>query len=332
MDFARDLGIALHHARARTDELFELVRPDAIYDRPIAERHRILFYLGHVEAFDWNLICGQREDIRSFHPEFDRLFAFGIDPPPGQLPSDEPRDWPAVPEVENYNRRTRAGIDAVLAELPEQLLHVAIEHRLMHAETLSYILHNLPYERKLAPRDAQPQPQARGAVRPRMVHFAAGKAQLGLPRGQAFGWDNEFEAHCIDVPAFSMGKYKVTNGEYLEFVRQVLAVGGLLYLPMGDVLCVAPGLVCAQPKACPRGSPRLSFPAIKGPSAAEGTSLVARVGHRAAPVFFSYGRLCRNVEQRLGVRRPEYSMATCCDLFRQFPPNTASIPARVRRL
>jgi formylglycine-generating enzyme required for sulfatase activity len=220
MDFARDLGIALQHARARTDELFELVRPDAIYDRPIAERHRILFYLGHVEAFDWNLICGQREDIRSFHPEFDRLFAFGIDPAPGQLPSDEPRDWPAVPEVEKYNRRTRASIDAVLAELPEQLLHVAIEHRLMHAETLAYILHNLPYVKKLAPLDAQPQPQSMGVVRPRMVHFAAGKAQLGLPRGQGFGWDNEFEAHCVDVPAFSMGKYKVTNGEYLEFVRQ----------------------------------------------------------------------------------------------------------------
>jgi formylglycine-generating enzyme required for sulfatase activity len=24
----------------------------------------------------------------------------------------------------------------------------------------------------------------------------------------------------VDVPAFSIGKYKVTNGEYLEFVRQ----------------------------------------------------------------------------------------------------------------
>ena len=96
MDLVRDLGTALQSARARTDELFALVRPDAIYDRPIAERHRIIFYLGHVEAFDWNLLRGYRPDVRPFHPEFDRLFAFGIDPPPGQLPADQPRDWPCL--------------------------------------------------------------------------------------------------------------------------------------------------------------------------------------------------------------------------------------------
>ena len=222
MGLSRELRIALHGARARTDELFGLVRPDAIYDRPIAERHRIIFYLGHVEAFDWNLIGGHAGFLRSFHPEFDRLFAFGIDPPPGQLPSDEPGDWPAVPEVERYNRRTRLEIDGVLEELPEQLLHVAIEHRLMHAETLAYILHNLPYEKKLdpGPEDTAPGSGVLAAPRHRMLDFAAGKIQLGLPPGQGFGWDNEFQAHCADVPAFSIGKYKVTNGEYLEFVRQ----------------------------------------------------------------------------------------------------------------
>src|SRR5664279_1776285 len=100
MSLSRNLEPALSDARARTDELFALVRPDAIFDRPIAERHRLIFYLGHVEAFDWNLIGGHGAGLRSFHPEFDRLFAFGIDPPPGQLPSDQPRDWPGVPEVE----------------------------------------------------------------------------------------------------------------------------------------------------------------------------------------------------------------------------------------
>jgi gamma-glutamyl hercynylcysteine S-oxide synthase len=219
MDLARDLGTALHSARARTDELFALVRPDAIYDRPIAERHRIIFYLGHVEAFDWNLLRGHRPDVRPFHPGFDRLFAFGIDPPPGQLPADQPRDWPGVPEVEAYNRRVRAEFDAHFDDLPEQLCHVAIEHRLMHAETLAYILHNMPYEKKIAAADSAPAAGSPEAVRSRMVDFSAGKVQLGLPEGQGFGWDNEFQAHCVDVPAFSTAKYKVTNGEYLEFVR-----------------------------------------------------------------------------------------------------------------
>ena len=49
----------------------------------------------------------------------------------------------------------------------------------------------------------------------------ANGGELGpLGGGEAFGWDNEFEAHTVEVPAFSVGQYKVTNGEYLEFVRQ----------------------------------------------------------------------------------------------------------------
>ena len=38
------------------------------------------------------------------------------------------------------------------------LLHVAIEHRLMHAETLAYLLHNLPLDRKIAQPAPLPDP------------------------------------------------------------------------------------------------------------------------------------------------------------------------------
>src|SRR5690242_15691357 len=141
----------LQQVRQLTDDLFQIVRPDSMYQRPIPERHRILFYLGHLEAFDWNLLARHAFDLPPFHPEFDRLFAFGIDPAAGDLPDDQPSDWPRIPEVQSYNQQTRDRIDEVLAEVPEPFLHAAIEHRLMHAETLAYILHQLPYEEKLAP-------------------------------------------------------------------------------------------------------------------------------------------------------------------------------------
>jgi formylglycine-generating enzyme required for sulfatase activity len=195
-----------------------LVRPDSLYERPIPERHRIVFYIGHLEAFDWNLIARYALDRPSFHPEFDRLFAFGIDPPPGRLPSDKPSDWPGLAEVVRYNDRVREEVDALLPSVPEQLLHVAIEHRLMHAETLAYILHSLPYDRKLPPPAAPP-----GEAEPpkdAMVDIPAGSARLGIAPGCGFGWDNEFQAHTLDVPAFSIGRYKVTNGDYLAFVRE----------------------------------------------------------------------------------------------------------------
>lgn len=206
-----------HQARQLTDALFQVVRPDSLYERPIPERHRILFYLGHLEAFDWNLMARHALELPAFDPTLDRLFAFGIDPVEGDLPDDQPSDWPTAAEVERYNHRTRKRIDTVLPHVPEPMLEAAIEHRLMHAETLAYIFHQLPYERKVG--SSVPPAPAPRPVQPGMIEIPAGPAELGLRPGTGFGWDNEYQAHTVEVPAFSIARYKVTNGDYLEFVR-----------------------------------------------------------------------------------------------------------------
>ena len=41
-------------------------------------------------------------------------------------------------------------------------------------------------------------------------------------RGETFGWDNEYEIHTADVPAFEIDQYEVTNRQYLDF----MAAGG----------------------------------------------------------------------------------------------------------
>jgi iron(II)-dependent oxidoreductase len=207
----------MRQARTRTDRLFELLQPNALYSRPVPERHRLIFYLGHLEAFDWNQICRQTLGTPSFQPEFDRLFEFGIDPPVGQAPSDQPSDWPSPIEVRAYKDRARKILDEVLVQAPEQMIHVALEHRLMHAETLAYLLHNLPYAEKNCV-----TPDRRHSSRQlpsKSIEIPEGEATLGQ-RADEFGWDNEFDRHRVLVPAFSIGKYKVTNGEYLAFVRQ----------------------------------------------------------------------------------------------------------------
>jgi iron(II)-dependent oxidoreductase len=220
----------LREARLNTDALFGIVQENSLYDRPIPERHRIIFYLGHLEAFDLNLFRESGSGLRSSHPEFDRLFAFGIDPVGGGLPTDRPEDWPALEEVRSYHDRVREEIDSYLdgadfAETsragiagPETLLHVAIEHRLMHAETLAYMFHRLPVGKKHAQRQAV---FSMGLIEPRMLKIPAGKATLGLPRNAhgPFGWDNEFEAIEVEVPAFQIDKYMVTNAEYVEFLE-----------------------------------------------------------------------------------------------------------------
>ena len=227
----------LTDARVRTDKIFDIVRPDSLYERPIPERHRIIFYLGHLEAFDWNLLRERVLGLKAFDPALDKLFAFGIDPVDGALPSDQPIDWPSAADARQYVKRIRKSIDAGLAGLTsadwnsrpagadftaKMLLNVAIEHRLMHAETLTYMLHQLPLDRKI--RKQRKPALIVPPIVPTIIEIPAGRATLGLARGDesAFGWDNEYEAHTVDVPAFTIDKYKVTNGQYLDFV----AAGG----------------------------------------------------------------------------------------------------------
>src|SRR5260370_31781902 len=83
------LLLELSQARARSDALFEIVRPEAFYERPIAERHRIIFYLGHLEAFDRNLFGRELGGLQSFAPRLDNPFSFGIHPVKGELPHDQ---------------------------------------------------------------------------------------------------------------------------------------------------------------------------------------------------------------------------------------------------
>lgn len=226
-------------ARSITDALFASLDDDTLYQRPIAERHRIVFYLGHLEAFDWNLLTHRRTVVAPVNTGFNQLFAFGIDPVGTGLPQDLPGDWPELPDILAYRQAVRDALDEFVDTLPVSwagpwaggggrhfdaacLLNVAIEHRLMHAETLAYMLHRLPVGAMRAPALADanlPAPQA-NTFDPAMVNIPRGQVVLGESRDNvhAFGWDNEFPAHEVEVPAFAMDQHMVTNGQYLDFM------------------------------------------------------------------------------------------------------------------
>jgi formylglycine-generating enzyme required for sulfatase activity len=203
---------ALRRARARMDAMFGLVQPDSLYERPIPPRHRIVFYIGHVEAFDKNLLGAP-----SFAPDLDRLFAFGIDPPPGEMPNDGPDSWPELARVYEYRDRTRQRVDAAWHDAPEQKRHVAVEHRLMHAETLAYMLHGMDTARLVRP---QPPPHEDGPKpESSMIPILAGEARLGQHDADDFGWDNEFRPYHVAVPSFQVDRYPITNRQWLQFVE-----------------------------------------------------------------------------------------------------------------
>jgi ergothioneine biosynthesis protein EgtB len=229
--------------RARTRAIFDLIDPSAYYSRPIALRNPIVFYEGHLPAFSVISFLRRGLGRPPVDAALEKLFERGIDP--DSTDSAVPRSgadtvWPPRSEVLAFGDRADAAMVAAMeeAELREdrpamhraQALYTALEHEAMHQETLLYMWHRLAYDKKLKPGSAvrdsgsgglripHPGSWPRAAIRS-TVRIPAGIVTLGADRTRIpFGWDNEFDVHQIDVPAFEIDVHNVTNREFLEFI------------------------------------------------------------------------------------------------------------------
>jgi iron(II)-dependent oxidoreductase len=217
--------LELREARAESDRLFRCLTQEAMYERPIAERHRVLFYLGHLDGFDAIQICREGLGLKLRDPQLDDLFQAGIDPDSSNLPSDKPEDWPTLSQIRAYVDRCRYQVDQNLDRAPLDVVFMALEHRLMHLETLAYMFHNLPHDCKIPLASDVFVPSPGASVENHWRSIPEGTAILGLARRDAagdtaFGWDNEFDELHVRVPAFRTQRFPVSNGEYLRFVQQ----------------------------------------------------------------------------------------------------------------
>jgi ergothioneine biosynthesis protein EgtB len=223
--------------RQRSRMLFDMLDPSVYYDRPILLRNPIVFYEGHLPAFSLIALIQRGLAQPGVDARLEQLFARGIDPE--DEASAVPRSgastiWPTREDVLEFGRRADEAIVSALAGASfdfsgagsaamkgGEAIFTALEHEAMHQETLLYMWHRLPHDRKRKPADVRYE---LGATPPRAarVRIPRGSATLGAHRGRGFGWDNEFDAHRVDVPAFEIDVHNVTNADFLAFV----AAGG----------------------------------------------------------------------------------------------------------
>jgi gamma-glutamyl hercynylcysteine S-oxide synthase len=226
--------------RARSAQLFAMLDADTYYQRPISLRNPIVFYEGHLPAFNVIVLIKRGLGQPGVDEKLERLFARGIDPEDEQAAAaNASSPWPSREAVQTY---ARAADDLMIEALRHATIdrpghpvldraegaYTALEHEAMHQETLLYMWHRLPHAVKQAPEN-----NARGAVLtaadrtppvPRIAHVPAGRTTLGASRHAGglnvvpFGWDNEFDAHVHDVPAFDIDVYNVTNADFLRFM------------------------------------------------------------------------------------------------------------------
>jgi iron(II)-dependent oxidoreductase len=226
-----DMVERYRHNRQRSREIFDLLSDDAYYSRPIALRHPIVFYDGHLPAFSFNTLVKRALGRPSIDARLETLFARGIDPhETSSRPGTTEATWPSRDDVRAFAAEAdRQILDALEnAELDrpgDPLLDHAeaaftiIEHEAMHQETLLYMWHRLPLEQKRRP--AGYEPRVVGSTpKTEWIEVPTGRATLGVNRGSIdFGWDNEFPAFAVDVEGFAIERHDVTNARFVEFVE-----------------------------------------------------------------------------------------------------------------
>jgi iron(II)-dependent oxidoreductase len=215
--------------RLRSHAIFDLVADEAYYDRPIAQRHPLVFYEGHLPAFSFNTLVNRGLGGPSIDDRLQSLFARGIDPSESDHTAGNAVHWPERSVVRQFADEADRHVIAALThgDLDQpghplldraEAAFAILEHEAMHQETLLYMWHRLPFAQKRKPIGYAPR--VNGTVPSSdWVDVDAGRAVLGIDRHAVpFGWDNEHPDYAVDVPAFSIQRHDVTNAAFAEFV------------------------------------------------------------------------------------------------------------------
>ncbi|MDO9013111.1 MAG: 5-histidylcysteine sulfoxide synthase [Gallionella sp.] len=215
----------------RYEQLFEMLACEkAYFIKPISLRHPLIFYLGHTATFFINklILAGLLQE--RINPEFEAIFAVGVDEMSWDDLDDAHYVWPTVAEVMAYRNRVREVVGQLIQTGPLTLpidwdhpwwvILMGIEHERIHLETSSVLIrqHALEY---VNPHPAwQPCRKSGPAPQNQLLAIPAGVVRLGKDKSAPlYGWDNEYGLHENAVPAFQASRYLVSNREFLDFVE-----------------------------------------------------------------------------------------------------------------
>ncbi|WP_028108516.1 5-histidylcysteine sulfoxide synthase [Ferrimonas futtsuensis] len=212
------------------ENLFEvIVRDQAYYLKAEPLRHPLIFYFGHTATFFINKLKLAGIIDSRINPEFESMFAVGVDEMSWDDLDEANYRWPSVAQVREYRDAVFARVNRVIDTMPLSLpitqdqpawvILMGIEHERIHLETSSVIIRQLPLE-EVAPHPDWPScPHNGPAPANQLVDVEGDRVTLGREGNRnSYGWDNEFGLHQQQVDHFQVAKYLVSNQEFKEFV------------------------------------------------------------------------------------------------------------------
>ena len=218
-----DLIEALQEARARTLELIEDLSAEQLMGPRLRIVNPLRWEIGHVAWFQEFWILRHLGGLPPILTNGDSLYdsARVAHDTRWDLPLPSPARTLAYMKQaldrvsDSGDRRKREPIGGYNEAY---FLHLALFHEQMHAEAITYTRQTLCYPRpRLSLDTGNVSDIAEGVSGDADV--PGGAFTLGPSASEPFVFDNELEAHEVEVEPFSISKTAVTNGEFAGFVE-----------------------------------------------------------------------------------------------------------------
>ncbi len=208
------------HVRART---MQIVAPLEIEDYVIQTADFMSpprWHIGHTSWFFETVLRAHKPGYRVYSDDFLFYFnsyyeGFGERI---ERPKRGTKSRPTVKETVAYRNHIDEQLLALLqspSETVQSLVRLGLEHEMQHQELLVYDIKHLLCDQFNAPTNPLPKPV--GKVEG-MAEVEGGLFRLGYASGD-FAFDNEKPEHQVFLRDFAIDKAPVSNGEFLEFIR-----------------------------------------------------------------------------------------------------------------
>ena len=215
------------------EKLFEMLKSDEVfYKKANPLRHPLIFYYGHTATFFINKLILAKIIKRRINPTFESIFAIGVDEMSWDDLDENNYEWPSVNEVRRYRDEVKALIVDLIETLPLKLpidwespfwaILMGIEHENIHIETSSVLMRELPIDDVVPLSKFDICKESSTAPKNELLEVPGAKVVMGksFDTLDYYGWDNEYGHKEERVKEFKASKYLVSNGEFLEFVKE----------------------------------------------------------------------------------------------------------------
>ncbi len=220
-----------HNTYELYEKVFELLKDDKVfYEKSEITRHPMIFYFGHTATFFINKLINMKIIDKRINPEFESIFAVGVDEMSWDDMDGSHYTWPEVNAVREYRAEVKRIVTNLIDTIPLSLpikdnspmwiILMGIEHERIHIET-SLVLHRqMPIELIKEVSAFNLCQKSGEAPQNSLVDVNAVEIELGKSKTHhLYGWDNEYGSLTKSVRAFKVSKYLVSNGEFMEFVN-----------------------------------------------------------------------------------------------------------------